>query len=162
MSWNGLVPLQSSRLPPKTPKRAEMALTITPAALTAPDMAAAAAISVLTCCDHRVARPVADDAGGSGGPGGVEVQAGGDPTAVRGPAGGASPKQAPLERWQATPITITGVPGNPASEEGTVRTYGCGIWAMIPELAPGPHKVAIRGTSGNFRTSVNYDLTIAS
>jgi hypothetical protein len=33
---------------------------------------------------------------------------------------------------------------------------------MIPELAPGPHKVAIRGTSGNFRTSVNYDLTIAS
>ncbi|WP_396445367.1 hypothetical protein [Actinomadura sp.] len=140
-----------------------MALTITPAAPTAPDKAAAAAISVLTCCDHRVARPVADDAGGSGGPGGVEVQAGGDSTAVRGgPAGGASPEQAPLERWQATPITITGVPGNPASEEGTVRTYGCGIWAMIPELAPGPHKVAIRGTSGNFRTSVTYDLTIAS
>lgn len=71
-------------------------------------------------------------------------------------------KEATLKRWQATPITITGVPGNPASDEGSVRAYGCGLWGVIPPLAPGTHTVGIRGSSGDFRTSVNYELTVAS
>lgn len=64
------------------------------------------------------------------------------------------------KRWAATPITITGVPGNPASEEGSVHAHGCGLWALIPPLTPGAHKVAIRGSSGDFRTSVDYELTV--
>ncbi|MEU5991101.1 signal protein [Spirillospora sp. NPDC047418] len=71
-------------------------------------------------------------------------------------------KEAALKRWPAVPITITGVAGNPASDEGTVRAYGCGLWGVIPPLTPGPHKVAIRGSSGDFRTSANYELTVTS
>jgi hypothetical protein len=70
-------------------------------------------------------------------------------------------KSVPLKRWSATPITIVGVAGNPASDEGTVRAYGCGLWGVIPPLAAGPHKVAIRGRSGGFRTAVSYKLTVA-
>ncbi|GAA1891137.1 signal protein [Actinomadura bangladeshensis] len=69
-------------------------------------------------------------------------------------------KQAALKRWSAVPITITGVPGNPASEEGSVRAYGCGLWGVLPPLPPGPHKVEIRGSSGDFRTSATYNLTV--
>jgi len=70
-------------------------------------------------------------------------------------------KEVTPKRWRATPITITGVPGNPASDEGSVSAYGCGLWAVIPPPAPGTHKVAIRGGSGDFRTSVDYELTVA-
>ncbi|MFA1538729.1 signal protein [Actinomadura monticuli] len=70
-------------------------------------------------------------------------------------------KKVALKRWPATPITITGVAGNPASDEGSVSAYGCGLWGVLPPLAPGPHKVGIRGSSGGFRTSADYELTVA-
>lgn len=69
-------------------------------------------------------------------------------------------KEVALKRWSTMLITITGVPDNPASDEGSVRAYGCGLWGVLPPLTPGPHKVAIRGSSGGFRTSANYNLTV--
>ncbi|WP_207394211.1 signal protein [Actinomadura formosensis] len=72
-------------------------------------------------------------------------------------------KEVPLKRWAATPITITGSVGNPVtSVEGPVKEHGCGLWAMIPPPSPGPHTVGIRGSSGNFRLAVDYELTMTN
>ncbi|QKW40753.1 signal protein [Actinomadura sp. NAK00032] len=70
-------------------------------------------------------------------------------------------KNVPLKRWSPTPITIVGVAGNPASDEGVVQAYGCGLWGVIPPLAAGQHKLAIRGSSGDFRTAADYKLTVS-
>ncbi|MFD0688840.1 signal protein [Actinomadura fibrosa] len=71
-------------------------------------------------------------------------------------------RKLPVLRWNATPITVTGVEGNPVTEsDGRIDTMGCGLWASSAPLAAGRHAVAIRGTSGDFRVSVDYVLTVA-
>ncbi|MBE1537703.1 signal protein [Actinomadura algeriensis] len=70
-------------------------------------------------------------------------------------------KQVGLERWPAVPITMKGVADNPVTlTEGTIETYGCGVWALIPSMPPGTHTVSIRGSSGDFRVSADYGLTV--
>jgi hypothetical protein len=43
---------------------------------------------------------------------------------------------------------------------GTVHVTGCGLWARIPTLSPGPHRLTLRGQSGDFMTRVNYTLDV--
>lgn len=70
-------------------------------------------------------------------------------------------KKTELQRWSATPVTVTGVAGNPVTQaEGQTQGYGCGLWATVPPLAPGAHEASIRGTSGDLRVSVDYELTV--
>lgn len=70
-------------------------------------------------------------------------------------------KTSAVQRWRATPITVTGVAGNPVTQvEGPVDVYGCGLWSVVPPLAPGSHKVGIRGASGDFKVAVDYELTV--
>ncbi|MET7337072.1 signal protein [Nonomuraea sp. NPDC005650] len=65
------------------------------------------------------------------------------------------------ERLEDDNVAITGVAGNPLTgEEGTVTSYACGVWARLPALKPGRHKLTIRGSSGNFRTGVDYTLIV--
>ncbi|WP_203670931.1 hypothetical protein [Catellatospora methionotrophica] len=67
-----------------------------------------------------------------------------------------------LERFTGVPIEVTAVAGNALGQEaGTFEALGCGIWARISAPAAGAHQLRIRGTSGNFAVSVDYDLTVA-
>jgi hypothetical protein len=68
----------------------------------------------------------------------------------------------PSLRWTGTQITVTGVEGNPVSGgPGRFDGYACGLWAVSPPLTPGRHEVTIRGASGAFRVSADYELTVA-
>jgi hypothetical protein len=68
----------------------------------------------------------------------------------------------PSLRWSATRITFTAVADNPLTDgKGAFIAYGCGLWSASPPLAPGTHKVSLRGASADFRISVDYELTIA-
>lgn len=65
------------------------------------------------------------------------------------------------ERMQEDNVTVTGVAGNPLTgEAGTFTSYACGIWARIPPLTAGRHKLRIRGSSADFRTGVDYTLIV--
>ncbi|WP_211343247.1 signal protein [Actinomadura pelletieri] len=70
-------------------------------------------------------------------------------------------KASSVQRWSATPITVTGVAGNPVTRaEGSVDAYGCGLWGVVRSLPPGSHQVRIRGGSGDFKLAVDYELTV--
>ncbi|MFF2193184.1 signal protein [Streptomyces sp. NPDC058157] len=66
------------------------------------------------------------------------------------------------ERFEATPVEITAVEGNPVVQgAGRVRTKACGLWAQVGPLAAGSHTVGIRGSSGSFAVSVDYRLQVS-
>ncbi|GLX00271.1 signal protein [Microtetraspora sp. NBRC 16547] len=65
------------------------------------------------------------------------------------------------ERMEGDNVAVTGVAGNPlTAEEGTTTSYACGVWVRLPPLKPGRHKLTIRGSSGDFRTGVDYTLIV--
>ncbi|MBB5775368.1 signal protein [Nonomuraea jabiensis] len=65
------------------------------------------------------------------------------------------------ERMENDNVTVTHGAGNPVSgEEGTTTSYACGLWARLPPLKPGRHDLIIRGSSGSFRTGVDYTLIV--
>lgn len=65
------------------------------------------------------------------------------------------------ERMEDDNVTVTGVAGNPLTgEEGTSTSYACGVWVRLPPLKAGRHKLTIRGSSGDFRTGVDYTLIV--
>jgi hypothetical protein len=71
-------------------------------------------------------------------------------------------KKTDVRRWTATPVTVTGVADNPVTQvDGPLRGHGCGLWALVPPLSPGSHTASIRGSSGDFRVSADYELTVA-
>ncbi len=49
-------------------------------------------------------------------------------------------------------VTVAGV--------GTV--HACGLWVRLAPLPAGPHTLTIRGSSGTFRTGVDYRLVVES
>ncbi|NRQ36917.1 hypothetical protein HII36_34525 [Nonomuraea sp. NN258] len=42
----------------------------------------------------------------------------------------------------------------------TDTTFACGLWVRLEPLKPGRHRLIIRGSSGTFRTGVDYTLTV--
>ncbi|WP_218153942.1 signal protein [Nonomuraea pusilla] len=67
------------------------------------------------------------------------------------------------ERMEDDNVTVTGVAGNPLTgEEGTTTSYACGAWVRLPPLKAGRHKLTIRGSSGDFRTGVDYTLVVGT
>ncbi|TDB83192.1 hypothetical protein E1264_29410 [Actinomadura sp. KC216] len=71
----------------------------------------------------------------------------------------------PVQRWKGSPITVEGVEGNPVTDtSGPTSGYACGLWGFLAQrrLAPGKHTISIRGSSGDFHTSVDYDLTVTT
>ncbi|OKI34513.1 hypothetical protein A6A25_24885 [Saccharothrix sp. CB00851] len=58
-------------------------------------------------------------------------------------------------------ITFRGTEANAVTgEEGTFRTYACGLWVHIPPLPPGEHDLLIDGRSDGFRTTAHYRLIV--
>ncbi|WP_241564681.1 signal protein [Nonomuraea polychroma] len=67
------------------------------------------------------------------------------------------------ERMKDDNVAVTGVAGNPLTgEEGTTTSYACGIWVRLQPLKPGRHTLTIRGSSGGFRTGVDYTLIVGT
>ncbi len=67
-----------------------------------------------------------------------------------------------LEKFTDERIEVTAVAGNALGQDaGTFPAIGCGIWARIPPPAAGTHQLRVRGTSGDFEVSIDYDLTVA-
>ncbi|WP_327588845.1 hypothetical protein OHA25_18770 [Nonomuraea sp. NBC_00507] len=67
------------------------------------------------------------------------------------------------ERMKDDNVAVTGVTGNPLTgEEGTTTSYACGIWVRLQPLKPGRHTLIIRGSSGGFRTGVDYTLIVGT
>lgn len=65
------------------------------------------------------------------------------------------------ERMEDDNVAVTGVAGNPLTgEEGTATSYACGIWVRLQPLQPGRHTLTVRGSSGDFRTGVDYTLIV--
>ncbi|GAA3021477.1 hypothetical protein GCM10017559_52840 [Streptosporangium longisporum] len=63
------------------------------------------------------------------------------------------------ERIEDDNVAVTGVAGNPLTgEKGTTTSYACGLWVRLQPLRPGRHTLTIRGSSGDFRTGVDYTL----
>ncbi|MEU3407443.1 signal protein [Streptomyces sp. NPDC006670] len=72
-------------------------------------------------------------------------------------------RQLEAERFEATPVQITAVEGNPVVQGGgRVRTKACGLWVQVEPLAAGSHTVGIRGSAGSFVVSVDYQLQVAA
>ncbi|MFI9561724.1 signal protein [Nonomuraea endophytica] len=72
-------------------------------------------------------------------------------------------KEITPERMEDDNVTMTGVAGNPVTgEKGTITSYACGLWVRLPPLKAGRHKLVIRGSSGDFRTGVDYTLIVGS
>ncbi|PSL57838.1 hypothetical protein B0I31_10149 [Saccharothrix carnea] len=58
-------------------------------------------------------------------------------------------------------ITFRGTEDNAVTgEQGTFRTYACGLWVRIPPLSPGEHDLLIDGRSDGFRTTAHYRLIV--
>ncbi|MFD0374844.1 signal protein [Streptomyces sp. NPDC127112] len=71
-------------------------------------------------------------------------------------------REVPAERFDATPVQITAVDGNPVLQGGgRFRTHACGLWVQVEPLAAGSHTVGIRGSSGSFAVSVDYQLQVS-
>ncbi|MFD3530287.1 signal protein [Streptomyces sp. NPDC058664] len=67
------------------------------------------------------------------------------------------------ERYEATPVRITAVDGNPLTgESGRFRSQACGLWVQLEPLSPGSHTLNIRGSSGSFAIAVDYKLQVAA
>ncbi|MET8626712.1 hypothetical protein ABZW30_23635 [Kitasatospora sp. NPDC004669] len=67
------------------------------------------------------------------------------------------------ERYEATPVQVTGVDGNPLTQHGgRFGTRACGLWEQVEPLAPGSHTLSIRGSSGSFAVSVDYTLQVSA
>lgn len=67
----------------------------------------------------------------------------------------------PVFRWPGSRITVSGVANNPVTRRaGAFEAQGCGLWAETGALAPGRHKVTIRGADGTFRVAVDYHLLV--
>jgi hypothetical protein len=65
------------------------------------------------------------------------------------------------ERMEEEDVAVTGVAGNPlTNEEGTAAYYACGIWVRLQSLHPGRHKLTIRGSSDGFSIGVDYTLIV--
>ncbi|WP_234327518.1 signal protein [Streptomyces sp. NRRL WC-3742] len=65
------------------------------------------------------------------------------------------------ETFDATPIEMAAVPGNPFTSETSAHTWSCGLWVRLDPLTPGTHELTLRGESGSFSTGVDYHLTVA-
>ncbi|MFJ9694983.1 signal protein [Kitasatospora sp. NPDC101183] len=65
------------------------------------------------------------------------------------------------ETFDATPIDMTSVPGNPFTSETNAHTWSCGLWVRLDPLTPGSHELTLRGESGSFTTGVDYHLAVA-
>ncbi|MFD8390845.1 signal protein [Streptomyces sp. NPDC059680] len=67
------------------------------------------------------------------------------------------------ERYEATAVQISAVDGNPVVQgAGRFRTQACGLWVQLEPLAPGSHRLSIRGSSGSFAVSVDYKLQVSA
>jgi hypothetical protein len=67
----------------------------------------------------------------------------------------------PVERFAGDPIVVEGVAGNAVgAQPGRHEALGCGLWVRISSITPGEHTLRIRGSAGDFRVSVDYDLTV--
>lgn len=70
------------------------------------------------------------------------------------------------ERYPAMVITVVSAAGNPVTEEQeeqkVSKTFGCGLWVQLPPMEPGLHSLRIRGESSEYRTDVDYALTVGS
>ncbi|MFF4418097.1 signal protein [Streptosporangium sp. NPDC001559] len=65
------------------------------------------------------------------------------------------------ERLTEANVAITGVAGNPLTgREGKRLSPACGIWVRLRPLKSGRHALTIRGSSGDFRTGVDYTLIV--
>ncbi|MEU4830132.1 signal protein [Streptosporangium sp. NPDC023615] len=67
------------------------------------------------------------------------------------------------ERVEEGDVAVTGVAGNPLTgEEGTTVSHACGLWVRLQPLRPGRHTLSVRGSSGDFRTGVDYTLIVGT
>ncbi|MER5205162.1 hypothetical protein [Streptomyces sp. NPDC002825] len=67
------------------------------------------------------------------------------------------------ETRQGDPIAVRSVAGNAVTGDGgTVDAVGCGLWFQLPALAPGKHRLRIRGSAGDFSTGVDHALTVVA
>ncbi|QYC38782.1 hypothetical protein Nocox_05775 [Nonomuraea coxensis DSM 45129] len=57
------------------------------------------------------------------------------------------------ERLDEAGVTVT-------DSAGTGTTHACGLWVRLAPLPTGPHTLTIRGSSGTFRTGVDYRLVV--
>nr|CEL19440.1 hypothetical protein [Kibdelosporangium sp. MJ126-NF4]CTQ94761.1 hypothetical protein [Kibdelosporangium sp. MJ126-NF4] len=58
-----------------------------------------------------------------------------------------------LDKMAPTKITYE-------TEKGTQEGFSCGLWLRVEPLAPGEHRLSVKGSSGSFASEVNYDLTV--
>lgn len=58
-----------------------------------------------------------------------------------------------LERIDPVQITFE-------SSGGPERGFACGLWAQVAGLQPGEHRIEVTGSSGIFRTRVDYTITV--
>jgi hypothetical protein len=67
------------------------------------------------------------------------------------------------ERFESVPFSFVPKAGNLFEwEPGTYRVVGCGLWVRFGPLRPGRHVLKITGSSGDFRTSVEYSLVVGN
>jgi hypothetical protein len=61
------------------------------------------------------------------------------------------------------PVTVTGVADNAVTgDDQPERFIACGLWAYVPPLAPGTHRITFSGQAQDFTTSAQYLLTVAA
>ena len=66
-----------------------------------------------------------------------------------------------LRRIDPVEITFQVAKDNAAGESaGRKVAQACGLWAWLPPLLPGEHELKIEGESGDFSTSVVYQLKV--
>ncbi|MFC5890350.1 signal protein [Kitasatospora aburaviensis] len=66
-----------------------------------------------------------------------------------------------VEALGATQIRPERVENGPVAEHrGYENSWACGLWVRLDGLAPGPHEIVFRGSSGDFATGVDYQLTV--
>jgi hypothetical protein len=59
----------------------------------------------------------------------------------------------PIERIEGEPI------GSPTAS-GEPSAVACGLWIRVDPLPPGKHELRLRGSSGSFTTTVDYELEV--
>jgi hypothetical protein len=68
-----------------------------------------------------------------------------------------------LDRIASERIAFTGVPGNAiGTETDPIRAVACGLWARIPALSAGSHRVTIQGRADGIAVDVTYLLDVSA
>jgi hypothetical protein len=62
-------------------------------------------------------------------------------------------KPVSLEKAEPTKITYE-------TEDGSREGFSCGLWVKVDPLAPGEHRLVLRGSSGTVNSEASYDLTV--